>query len=456
MKSYWFKNALLQQGWARDVRIGVDATGLIAKIESGTDAEGSETVSGIAIPGMVNVHSHAFQRAFAGLSEYRTSEGDSFWTWRKLMYGFLGKLGPEDCYAIARQLFIEMLQAGYTSVGEFHYVHNPSEGGRYESLSELADAVVRAAVDVGIAICMLPVLYQRGGFDGSAPNQAQRRFCLTTDELLEMVEQLKARWREHDNVCLGIAPHSLRAVDSEQIQQAVTGLNALMPGRPVHIHVAEQVAEVEACVAATGKRPVEYLLDRHDVDETWCLIHATHVSDGETRQLAESGAVAGLCPVTEANLGDGIFPAETFLKWKGRFAIGSDSHIGVDPRSELRTIEYAARLTTRRRAIYCDADESVGRKLYEAACRGGAQALGMETGEIAVGRRADLVVLDAEHINLVARSDDRWLDSYLFCESGPTPVKDTMVGGNWVIRQGQHPLQTESRRGYSEVLRRCL
>ncbi|MDB4533860.1 formimidoylglutamate deiminase [Vicingaceae bacterium] len=455
MTSFWFKSALLESGWADDVLIEVDQTGVIVDIKTECRTNG-ESGNGIAIPGMINVHSHAFQRAFAGLSEYRTSEGDSFWTWRRLMYDFLQKLSPADCYAIARHLFVEMLKAGYTHVGEFHYVHNSQGGARYTNIAEMADAVVRAACDAGIGICMLPVLYQRGGFDDSEPDAAQQRFCLSVDELMEIAQGVSDDWQDNVNVSVGIAPHSLRACSMDRISELTTEFERRHPGRPIHIHVAEQTKEVEDCIAANGATPVEYLMDHQEVDQRWCLIHATHMTESEHRRVAENGAVVGLCPATEANLGDGIFATESHLAMKGKIAIGSDSHICVDLRGELRLIENSVRLTTRRRAVLCDESESVGRFLYSQACRGGAQALGLSAGQMAVGSRADIIVLDSLHPNMAARRYDRWLDSFVFCESGDSPVSDTMVAGKWVIKDRSHISQDDALREYRQSLARCL
>ena len=422
-----FRAALVDGQWQDNVQISVSPDGLIERIDS--DVVSNESIENlIALPGMVNVHSHAFQRGFAGLSEYRTAANDSFWTWRKLMYDFVGRLTPDDVYATARQLYSEMLAAGYTWVGEFHYLHNYFGGATYSNIGELSDAIHRAAMDTGIGLCYLPVLYQRGGFGDEPIANGQDRFVLSNEQFYELVENCRSKWVDAANTKIGIALHSLRAVSVEAAVAAIEHVKRIDSQAPIHIHVAEQTAEIEACVATHRRRSVEFLFDSFPVDESWCLIHATHLSDRELEQIAASKAVVGLCPTTEANLGDGIFRAEEFLKLGGRICIGSDSHCSVDLREELRLLEYGQRLTTRRRAVLGTNDVSVGRNLYCHAAKEGARAIGINAGEISVGKRADFTLIDASHPAIDNVSGDRILDRLIFTNIG-NPIAGVVVGG---------------------------
>ncbi len=418
-----FDRALVPTGWADDVVLTVDHAA-VTKIEFGiSDRDNAQHVPGLAIPGMTNVHSHAFQRAFAGLSEFRTAEHDSFWTWRKLMYEYLLKLTPDDVYNIARNLYSEMLASGYTTVGEFHYLHHQVDGTPYREVTAMADAVLLAAVDVGINICLLPVLYERGGFDQSKLEGGQLRFGSTPDSFVRMLEQLKKKWDSNPRVKLGIALHSLRAVSVLSATRIIKEANRLFPDCPIHIHVAEQTREVDDCLAATGRRPVELLMDSFEVNDRWCLIHATHMTESECQEVATSGAVVGVCPTTEANLGDGVFMAEPFLGYGGRLAIGSDSHVSVDPRSELRLLEYAQRLTQRRRAVLCTDQESCGSLLYRWASQGGAQATGFGNGTIAENQPLQITILDEDHPSVSHAYSNQILDTVVFNEVGSPIAK---------------------------------
>jgi len=421
-----FQSALVGDHWQNNVRITVGSDGLIESIES--DVSDSDIEPIVAIPGIANVHSHAFQRGFAGLSEYRTAANDSFWTWRKLMYDFVGRLTPDDVYSIAKQLYSEMLAAGYTWVGEFHYLHNDIGGATYANIGEMSDAITRAASDTGIGLCHLPVLYQRGGFDDEPIAPGQDRFVLSDDQFSELVEKCHSSLGDKPNAKVGIAIHSLRAASVHAATLAIDHLRKLDSAAPIHIHVAEQTAELDACQKTHGKRSVEFLFDNLPVDEHWCLIHSTHLNDQELKSIAESRAVVGLCPTTEANLGDGIFRAEEFLAAGGQISIGSDSHCSVDLREELRILEYGQRLTTRRRAVLGSDDVSVGRNLYCRAAKGGAQALGINAGEIAVGKRADFTLVDPLHPSIDGVEGDRILDRLIFANIG-NPIAGVVVGG---------------------------
>ncbi len=455
-----FKSALVEREpdqpiWQTDVCISID-DGLITGIECDVSNDDDViSIDGVAIPAMVNAHSHAFQRGFAGLSEFQTSTRDSFWTWRELMYGFVQRLTPEDVFVIARQLYLEMLIAGYSWVGEFHYLHHADRGSGESDLTMMADALLRAASETGLGICLLPVLYQRSGFDFPAPDKSQRRFALTDEQYVRMLERCKSSTANAPNARLGMAIHSLRAVSPHASRTALEFRKTDMQWCPVHIHVAEQTKEVDECRAATGKRSVEYLFSQFDVDEHWCLIHATHVNSAEIEMIVRSGATVGLCPTTEANLGDGFFPASDFLDSGGQIAIGSDSHCNVDFREELRTLEYGQRLLLRQRAVLGSAAESVGRRLFLTCARGGAQAIGVATGRLAVGYRADLIVVDDQHAVIAGAKEDRLLDRLVFTNAG-NPISRRMIGGHWIDEAKLISDYADSSRDFAKLNERLL
>ena len=441
-QSLFAEHAYLPGGWRRDVLLEWDVDGNLTTVEPDTrDVPASVArAAGPVMPGMPNLHSHAFQRAMAGLTEYRASSAtgatDNFWSWRDLMYRFAARISPEGLASVAQWLYIEMLKAGYTSVCEFHYVHHTPDGGRYGNPAELAQRVVDAASASGIGMTMLPVLYQYSGFGARAPRDDQRRFINTPGSLLELLGALRAARPENAALRYGVAPHSLRAVSEQSLRELLGGLDG---SAPVHIHIAEQTAEVDACVETEGARPVQWLLDRFDVDSRWCLVHATHVDANETLALAKSGAVAGLCLTTEANLGDGLFPAQEYLDAKGRIGVGSDSHIGVDWRAELRLLEYGQRLTRRQRNVLASAQTPyVADRLFDAALEGGAQATGRATGALQVGHRADWLVLDPNHASIAEHAPSAWLSGVVFCEHGETPIRDVYAGGDKVVDNRRH------------------
>lgn len=446
--------ALLPHGWARDVRLEVEPDGSLGSVvPDATPDPGDEPVDGVALPGIPNVHSHAFQRALAGRAERGGPEGDGFWSWRDRMYAFLGRLTPRQVEVVAAWLYVEMLEAGYTAVGEFHYLHRDVEGAVYEDPAELSKRILTAARAAGIGLTHLPVLYMTSDFGGRPPTPGQRRFVLSPDRLLDVVEAVRAAVDGDGDRRVGLALHSLRAVPPEALAEAVDGFRISDEKGPVHIHVAEQKREVDGCVAWSGTRPVAWLLDHAPVDGSWCLIHATHMDRGETTRLAASGAVAGLCPTTEANLGDGFFSLADYQTAGGAFGIGSDSHVSVSPVEELRWLEYGQRLRLGRRAVAAGPpDRSTGRVLFDAAVQGGARALGRDAGTLDRGRRADLIVLDRRHPVLAGRTGDALLDAWLF--SGNVPlVKHVMVGGRWVVRDGRHPRRAELAEAFRRVAR---
>ncbi|HEX5305302.1 MAG TPA: formimidoylglutamate deiminase [Dyella sp.] len=417
--------------WQADLRLAVDADGCFA---SAAEAA-AEPLAGWVLPGMPNLHSHAFQRAMAGLAERRGPGSDSFWSWREAMYGFAAALDPDSLQAIAAQLYVEMLKAGYTQVCEFHYLHHQGDGTPYAQREAMSLALIEAAREAGIALTLLPVLYMTGGFDGRPLIDRQRRFGhAEVSDYVRLLESLRAH--ESADLRVGIALHSLRAVP-EVAMRTLLATGAAQTG-PIHIHIAEQLGEVQDCLAVRGAPPVEWLLDHAEVDARWCLVHATHLTGHETSRLARSGAIAGLCPTTEANLGDGLFPLADYLDAGGTLGIGSDSHISVSPVEELRWLEYGQRLITRHRNIAArGAGESVGETLWAAALRGGAQAAGLPIGALAPGQRADLLVLDDESPLLAARDASSAMDSFLFAGNAPL-VRHVMCGGRWVVRDFHH------------------
>ena len=431
MTSFWFHHALLPSGWAADVRIDVDG-GRIATVTAAAAPHGSR-FDGIAIPGVPNVHSHAFQRGMAGLTEIRGPGEDSFWTWRELMYRFLAHLGPDEVEAITAYAFMRMLESGYTTVGEFHYLHHAPDGQPYADPAELAARIIQAASTTGIGLTLLPCFYRFGGFGGAAPTPGQRRFITDPDSFARLLDATKRHVASLDGAVLGIAPHSLRAVSPGDLHALVQAF----PG-PIHVHAAEQTREVAECRAALGASPVAWLLDNASVDRRWCLIHATHMDAQETDRLARSGAVAGLCPATEADLGDGTFLAAAYLRASGRIAIGSDSNVVTDPAAELRQLENAQRLLHRARNMLASTSgESVGSALLGAASRGGAQALAQPMGALAAGLRADIVVLDSQHPDLIARTGDAWIDTWVFAPP-PSLVRHVISAGRLVVADGRH------------------
>jgi formimidoylglutamate deiminase len=451
MTSLWFEHALLETGWWKGVRLEIEA-GRIHRISAGVAPEPEDERHPLALPGLSNLHSHAFQRAMAGLAEKAGPGNDNFWTWREAMYRFADTMGPPELEAITAFAFMEMLESGFTRVGEFHYVHHDPQGRPYANLGELSERVAAAAAETGIALTLLPVMYAHSNFGGLTPTHGQRRFVNTVENFGRIVEAGRRAASALDGAVVGVAPHSLRAVTPEELQATV----ALMPGGPIHIHAAEQTKEVDDCVAWSKQRPVEWLLDHAGVDSRWCLVHATHMTDGEVQRLARSGAVAGLCPVTESNLGDGVFPTPAFLAAGGRFGVGTDSNILISPAEELRTLEYIQRLTHRARNVLAARDcPSTGRRLFDDALAGGAQALGAPACALEVGASADIVGLDMSHPSLTARAGDDVLDSWIFAaRSGAIDV--VWRAGRKVVSGGAHVARERIAARYAQVLQQIL
>jgi formimidoylglutamate deiminase len=445
-----FAKALLPSGWHNNVAVEIDSAGLITGVKPGQS--GRATVTGIALPAMPNIHSHAHQRLMAGLAERAGPGSDSFWTWREVMYGFALRLGPEELQAVAAQLYVEMLKSGFSIVGEFQYLHNQPDGSPYADPAELSLRCLAAADQAGIAITMLPTLYAYGGFGGQAPVPGQRRFINDASRYVRILEKLNAVCRENPLRKLGISPHSLRAVTAELLTEVIAELDRLDKAAPIHIHIAEQTREVDDCLAWSGKRPVQYLMDKFALSSRWCAIHATHMTEAETEGLARSGMIAGLCPTTEANLGDGIFPADRFLSAKGAMAIGSDSHITVSPAEDLRQLEYSQRLRDRARNVLADGPgQSTGRRLFDAALSGGSIAMAQPVGTIAPGLRADICVLDADHPALIGRTGDGIIDSWIF-SGGNACVKDMFIAGQHVVIDRRHVREDEIAKSFRQAI----
>jgi len=448
MSALFARHALLPRGWQRDVLLEWDAHGDLVRVASGAPAPPGARSAGYVLPGMVNLHSHAFQRALGGLTEIAGDGPDSFWTWRDLMYRFAARIAPEQIEAIAAQLFAECLRHGYTSVCEFHYLQRDVDGASYARPAEAAERVAAAGQLAGMGLTLLPVLYSHAGFGAQPLKPAQARFRTDVDDVLGIVEALAPL--RGGQLEVGAAPHSLRAATIAQIRALANGLPQ---GRPLHIHIAEQQGEVAQCLAHAGRRPVEYLMDHVALDARWCLVHATHVNDAEVAALARSGAVAGLCPTTEANLGDGLFPLAPFIEAGGRFGIGSDSHVSQSPVEELRWLEYGQRLLHQKRNVaHTRAQRQVGDYLWQAALEGGAHASGRRVGRLEAGRRADLLVLDEHHPNLDGINEAEVLGRVVFC-GNDNLVRDVLCGGRWVVENGRHVAQEEVARRYRQAIR---
>jgi formiminoglutamate deiminase len=438
------RQALLTGGWAKDVRIDV-RDGRIAALEAGVAAAPCDERHDTVVAGMPNLHSHAFQRGMAGLAETRGPGSDSFWSWRNVMYRFALSMTPDDVEAVAGQLYVEMLEAGFTRVGEFHYLHHDKDGGHYGDIGEMAARIAAAASQTGIALTLLPVFYAHAGFGGTAPGEGQRRFINDRESYGRLLERCRALTNALPDGITGVAPHSLRAVTPDELSAVV----AMAGDAPIHIHISEQVKEVEDSIAWCGRRPVEWLLDNQAVDGRWCFIHATHMTEAETRGMAEAGAIAGLCPITEANLGDGTFPAPEFFAAGGRYGIGSDSNVLIGLPDELRQLEYSERLYHRARNVLAAPGGSTGRALFDGAVVGGAAALGAAAG-IAAGQAADFVSVKARHgLDLAG---DALLDGWIFANGAE--VGCVWVNGRKQVEGGRHVAREAVERRFTVTMRK--
>ncbi|MDQ0456359.1 formimidoylglutamate deiminase [Rhizobium paknamense] len=446
MKHIHATAALLETGWAKNVRIGID-NGLIASLETGKAPEAEDERHGALVPGLANLHSHAFQRAMAGLAERRGLDSDSFWSWRTLMYEMALAFTPEQLEAVAGQLYMEMLEAGCTRVGEFHYLHHDSNGQAYGDIGELAGRIVAAAETTGLSLTLLPVFYAHSGFGGAAPTAGQRRFINSVDSFTTLITRCRDLLADMPSARLGIAPHSLRAVTPQELIEILP----LAEKGPIHIHVAEQMKEVEDCLAWSGARPVQWLLDHAPVDRRWTLIHATHMTEAETATMARRGAIAGLCPITEANLGDGTFAGPLFLEEGGEFGVGSDSNIRISVSEELRQFEYSQRLHLKSRNVIAAPGQSTGLNLFNRAIRGGGLAL-HGAGHLSIGGDADMVALDTSAVPYL--SPDQVLDHWIF--AGGIGVDTVWVRGQQVVREGHHIRRGEIARAFQKTMVQLL
>lgn len=447
MNMIWAAQALLPSGWARDVLIEFNDSGRIHAVTPEAQPAGHR--ADILLPAPANAHSHGFQRAMAGLTESRGPDPhDSFWTWRRLMYRFLDLLTPEQVQAITALVQMEMLEAGYATNVEFHYLHHQPGGAPYDDLSEMSWRIIAAAQDTGIGLTLLPVQYQFGGCDRRALTDGQIRFGNDPDRFAQLVQDAQTALRVLGaDARLGVAPHSLRAVDIKTVSDSAQ----LVPDGPVHMHLAEQLAEVDEIFAAYGRRPVEWLLEQAEPDKRWCLIHCTQMAPHETIALAKTGAVAGLCPITESSLGDGIFDAVRWLDAGGRIAVGSDSNIRIALSEELRMLDYSQRLRDHSRAALATPRQSTGRRLFEAICAGGAQAAGRPSGHIAPGNLADLMALDGTHIDLMEQSGDKILDCWIFA-GDDRMVQDVWSAGRHMVKGGRHVAREQITASYARAM----
>ncbi len=438
--------ALLAEGWRKNVRLTLSG-GRIAAIETDVSPDVDDERHAVLLPAMPNLHSHAFQRAMAGLAEVRGPANDSFWSWRTVMYKFALSMTPEHVEAVAAKLYMEMLEAGFCRVGEFHYLHHDKDGGAYANIAEMAERIGAASAETGIGLTLLPVLYAHSGFGGAAPIEGQRRFINSAESFVRLMEACRQITGKLEGAELGVAPHSLRAVTPEELSVAIE----LAADGPIHVHVAEQVKEVEDCLAWSGARPVQWLLDHTPVDQRWCLIHATHMTEDETRRMAKSGAIAGLCPITEANLGDGAFSAPLFLSEGGSFGIGSDSNILISISEELRQLEYSERLALRARNVIASSGGSTGQALFEQALAGGGAALKAPVGLLA-GNYADMLSLDTGAVPYL--SENQLLDQWIF--AGGVTVDSVWALGRKQVENGRHLRRDQIDRRFIAAMNELL
>ncbi len=445
MTTIFAEQALLTDGWHDKVRVVV-ADGRVTAVEADTAPQAGDERHAILVPGMPNLHSHAFQRGMAGLAELRGPSADSFWSWREVMYRFALSMTPDQVEAVAAQLYVEMLEAGFSRVGEFHYLHHDRDGKPYANLAEMAERIAAASAEAGIGLTLLPVFYAHSSFGGAAPNEGQRRFINDVNRFGRLLEKSRESVRALNQGVVGVAPHSLRAATPEEL----SAVAAMAPNSPIHIHVAEQVKEVEDCLAWSGARPVEWLLANAGIDKSWCLIHATHMTEAETVGMAKSGAIAGLCPITEANLGDGTFAAPLFIEHGGRFGVGSDSNVLIGLPDELRQLEYSQRLAHRARNVLAVAGGSTGRALFDAALDGGSVALGAAPSRIATGAAADFVSLDKNHPSLAGKNGDAILDAWIFANGGK--VDCVWVHGKKRVSGGRHARREPIAERFRQVM----
>lgn len=447
MTSLHLASALLPDGWAEDVRLEFDGA-RIAAVASHVAPEQGDQCYAIGVPGMSNVHSHAFQRAMAGLAERGRAGGENFWSWRELMYRFALAIRPDDLEAVASELYVEMLEAGFTRVGEFHYLHHDQDGRPYAAIAEMGERIIAAAERAGIGLTLLPSFYAHGDFGGAPPKEAQRRFLNDVGRFARLLEATREAARTYPETIVGVAAHSLRAVSPDELAAVAD----LAGAGPIHIHAAEQVREVTESARALGAPPIAWLLAHAGLDRRWCVIHATHMTARETADLATSGAVVGLCPITEANLGDGVFDAVPFVAAGGRFGVGSDCNVEIGLAAELRQLEYGARLFHRARNVLASPGKSTGRCLFEAALAGGGSALGTASG-FRVGAPADVVTLREDHPSYPGLARDRALDTWIF-SAGNALIESVWAGGKMRVEAGRHRARDAVAERYRAALAR--
>jgi formimidoylglutamate deiminase len=446
VQNLYADQVLTAEGWRHSVRLEL-RSGRIATLQTDVQAQPGDERHAILVPALGNLHSHAFQRGMAGLAEIAGDAADSFWSWRDVMYRFALRMNPEQLEAVAAQAYVEMLEAGFGRVGEFHYLHHDVDGGPYADVGEMAGRIAAAAETTGLGLCLLPVFYAHSSFGGAPPGNAQRRFINSLDAYQRLLERCRGLTAQLPAAEVGVAPHSLRAVTKAELLAVADMAGAA----PVHIHIAEQTKEVDECVEWSGRRPVAWLLENAPVDERWCLVHATHVDEQEIAGIVKSGAVVGLCPVTEANLGDGVFPLQELMSRDGRFGVGTDSNVYIGVAAELSLLEYSQRLTHRARNIVKRNRQSTGRAIMSLALTGGAQALG-GGGRIEQGAAADLVSLDSEHPALCSRDGDALLDAWIFASAGNL-VDSVWVAGRKVVAEGRHVARDEIGARFRKVMK---
>lgn len=453
MPSLIAHDALLPSGWERDILLEWNEAGTFTRVEAGHVA-GAEHAAGPVLPGMPNLHSHAFQRAMAGLAEIGGHPTDDFWTWREEMYRLVARLAPEDVEAIARHLYVEMLKHGYTAVAEFHYLHRDAQGRPYDNRAEMAERVIGAASDAGIAMTLLPVLYAHGGFGHKHLSPAQRRFRSDPAFVMELLAEIASFHLPATRLRLGVAPHSVRAVDALMLTEMIDAAAGFDSTMPIHMHVSEQAGEVAECIGTHGTTPLEWICDLVGVDARWCLVHATHLTALEMRHLASTGACVGLCPTTEANLGDGIFEFSPWFEARAPWGVGGDCHVSASPFDELRQLEYSQRLRMRLRNVAADEEApDVAANLWRFAAEGGARALAQPVGALAAGKRADFVVLDGDDLDFEALDASTRLAVAIFSGSS-NRVRDVFVEGRCVVDNGRHPREDEAALGFRAALAR--
>lgn len=453
MKSYFFKHLLQRNGWKSNVRIDIDEKGKIINLTENSDSNDAEIIEGFALPGFQNAHSHAFQYAMAGLAEVHdiSQTSDDFWSWREAMYQLALQVSPEQMEVIATMLYSEMVRHGYTNVAEFHYVHHQKNGEPYENLAEMGSRIISAAKTAGINITLVPIFYQKGGF-GQAPNDRQRRFISKNiDTYLELLKASKEACTAYEGANIGIGIHSMRGVEPNDIAEiAKNGPQDI----PFHIHVSEQLKEIEDSIAYLGKRPVEWILDNVEMSNRFHLVHATHLTDDETNGIAKSGANVVICPTTEGNLGDGLFPLKKFQNAGGKWSIGTDSHIGINPLEELRILDYGQRLISHQRNSFTSSKQGdSGMFAIEMATLAGRKAMNnFSEAYFEIGDQLNAAILD-NNSPLLATSSMKNLTSSIVYTADASQQWGTIVNGRLVASNGKHHKQDDITTNFIKTIK---